>query len=117
MTTRREELQAAGELALHLEQAWRDTGKIYVRHSSATSAAMLLKLAARLAHYAETECNYGLTEGQKKRVAHLMERVRALLPPNVTASFNGDPRGYAVKLHFVSGAYNTWGGKEEGWGI
>lgn len=34
-----------------------------------------------------------------------------------TATFSGDPRGYVVKLHLPSGRHNTWGGKEEGYGI
>lgn len=34
-----------------------------------------------------------------------------------TVKFNGDPRGYVVKLGLPSGRYNTWGGKGEGYGI
>ena len=33
------------------------------------------------------------------------------------ATFDGDPRGYVVKLHLPSGKSNTWGGKESGYGI
>ncbi len=35
----------------------------------------------------------------------------------VTPDFGGDPRGYTVKIHLPSGAYNTWGGKESGYGV
>lgn len=31
--------------------------------------------------------------------------------------FSGDPRGYTVKVILPSGRYNTWGGKECGWGV
>ena len=29
----------------------------------------------------------------------------------------GDPRGYTVRVVFPDGSYNTWGGKEHGYGI
>lgn len=35
----------------------------------------------------------------------------------VSVTFDGDPRGYVVKLHLPDGAYNTLGGRETGWGI
>lgn len=35
----------------------------------------------------------------------------------LTINFGGDPRGSTVKIHFPSGRYNTWGGRETGWGI
>lgn len=34
-----------------------------------------------------------------------------------TVEFGGDPRGYTVKLTLPSGAYNSWGGKECGYGV
>jgi hypothetical protein len=33
------------------------------------------------------------------------------------ADVTGDPRGYCLKLHLPDGSYNTWGGKEAGYGI
>jgi len=78
----------------------------------------LLRLADRLQRYAEAACNYQLTQAQEKRVASLEARVKALCDAwGIGVTFNGDPRGYAVKLHLPSGAYNTWGGQGEGWGI
>ena len=32
-------------------------------------------------------------------------------------NLGGDPRGFAVKLILPTGRYNTWGGKEEGYGV
>jgi hypothetical protein len=29
----------------------------------------------------------------------------------------GDPRGYTVRIYFPDGTYNTWGGKESGYGV
>ncbi len=36
---------------------------------------------------------------------------------NLPVTLGGDPRGYTVKVKFPSGAYNTWGGSEEGYGV
>lgn len=35
----------------------------------------------------------------------------------IKADVTGDPRGYCLKLHLPNGDYNTWGGKEIGYGI
>ena len=35
----------------------------------------------------------------------------------ITAKFDGDPRGYCLKLLLPDGSYNSWGGKENGYGI
>lgn len=103
----------ADQLAKHLSEH----GANYPQYNPFALSFDLLALARRLNRYNEVECNYGLTERQQKNVERLEKRVRELLPPQVGVTFNGDPRGYAVKLHFASGVYNTWGGKSEGWGI
>ena len=36
---------------------------------------------------------------------------------NLPVHFGGDPRGFTVKLKLSRGAYNTWGGSEEGYGV
>jgi hypothetical protein len=36
---------------------------------------------------------------------------------NIVADVTGDPRGYCLKLHLPDGSYNTWGGRESGFGI
>ena len=88
------------------------------RFDLAHDVAELMSLANRLDHYNETECNYGLTPTQQTRVANLEKRVTATCKRlGITCHFNGDPRGYAVRLHLPKEQYNTWGGKEEGWGI
>lgn len=55
-----------------------------------------------------------------------IEREEARAQKNVIAAcselglvpdFGGDPRGYTVKVKLPSGRYNTWGGKEDGWGV
>ena len=77
----------------------------------------LLRLADRLQRYAEAACNYQLTPAQEARIAKLEARVKTICDGwGIGVKFNGDPRGYVVRLLFGE-RYNTWGGKEEGWGI
>lgn len=86
--------------------------------ANVTDVVNLFSIADRLHKYAEGDCNYGLSEAQRKRVANLETRAVAHASAlGVTLKFNSDPRGYAVKVLLPNGDYNTWGGKEEGWGI
>ena len=99
---------------------WERAAEVMHKLPQATSeqVASLMAYAQRLNHYNETECNYGLTPAQEKRVVNIEAKVKAICDVlGVGVKFNGDPRGYAVKLILPSGDYNTWGGKEEGWGI
>ncbi len=36
---------------------------------------------------------------------------------NVKVDCGGDPRGFTVKLFLPDGSYNSWGGKESGYGV
>mgnify|MGYP001572816579 CR=1 FL=1 len=74
----------------------------------------VIRAAHSLHSLAEVECNTGLSPRQEKRKEKLQALILELLP---TAKFSGDPRGYCVKIGLKSGRYNTWGGKECGWGI
>ena len=103
-------------------EEWERAASLMHKLPQATSGQVveLLAYAQRLHHYAETACNYGLTPAQEKRVTNLETKVKAIcadLDLAISVKFNGDPRGYAVKLMLPSGDFNTWGGKEEGWGI
>lgn len=54
----------------------------------------------------------------EKQEAAVERRVRAICAAfNLPVTFGGDPRGFTIKLHFASGAYNSWGGADEGWGV
>jgi hypothetical protein len=88
------------------------------------SARELIKLAWRHQRLAEHACNRELAERERDEEQHVEKRIRelvALFGPGLTVHFDGDPRGFTVKLHFppVDGRkpYNTWGGEETGWGI
>ncbi len=119
MNTKREELREFAQLVILLEHESKPVHKDW--DSKVDPILFALKLqqyATRLYRYAETECNYGLTPEQNKRVESLEQKVKNLCAElGIKVTFNGDPRGYAVKLHFANEAHNTWGGKEEGWGI
>lgn len=64
-------------------------------------------------------CNESLNETDEK----LLERVTGEIKTaakilGIKAHFDGDPRGFTVKLHALTGdVYNTWGGAEVGYGI
>ena len=82
-------------------------------------AETIHKAARSLHHLAEVECNGDLSKRQATRQANLGKQVTALLTERgaVKVQINGDPRGYAVKAVFPTGEYNTWGGRDDGFGI
>lgn len=97
-------------------------------------ARAILRDAATLQRLAVTACNRELTARENaqenacelrltKRVASIGVGTFGVHVPveNRDAGFRvtvcGAPRGYVVKLHFPSGAYNNWGGKESGYGV
>lgn len=77
-----------------------------------------LRDAATLARLAVVNCNRELTKAEDKRddaaTARVLARAKAL---GLEADVDGDPRGYVVKLHLPGGSFNTWGGKESGYGV
>ena len=50
---------------------------------------------------------------------NLEDKVRSILARAGMAlnHFNGDPRGYAVYIDLPNGSYNSFGGREHGYGI
>ena len=54
----------------------------------------------------------------EKSEAQAEKRITAICADlGLRPDFGGDPRGYTVKVHLPNHAYNTWGGRESGWGI
>lgn len=70
-----------------------------------------------LHRFAETACDRNMTDAECKREKSLMGKVRRLAFEIgiVDVEFNGDPRGYAVKVKLPGGQSNDFGG--ERWGI
>lgn len=88
-------------------------------HQVAEDVAELVRLARAHARLAELACNQELTPRQEARDARTEARIREVLAPyGVRVKFQGDPRGYTVRLTFptVDGREpsNNWGGD---WGI
>ena len=86
----------------------------------------LVSKARSLGRIAERWCSEEMSDETSARVTKREERLEAEVRElcseiNVRPSFDGDPRGFAVKLHFgpdpVRQPGNTWGGCETGWGI
>jgi hypothetical protein len=115
-----EQYERAAALTAELtdELCKKDGKRLLFPPQIAAGAVELLRLADRLQRYAEAACNYQLTINQEHRVGRLEKRVREICQGwGIGVKFNGDPRGYVVRLMLPNGSYNTWGGKAEGWGI
>lgn len=81
-------------------------------------AAELIRLAATHQRLRVESCNRELTEREEKRLENTRKKITDISAAcNCEARCGGDPRGYTVKLVMPHGAYNTWGGEEEGYGI
>jgi hypothetical protein len=85
---------------------------------AAQDAAELCRLATSLNRLNEIACNSGLTERQERRKQNLQTQIKAVLERAglVLNHFNSDPRGYAVYLDLPDGSYNSFGGRECGYG-
>jgi hypothetical protein len=94
------------------------TGKRMPREA-AHDAAELCSLATSLNRLNEIACNSGLTERQERRKQNLQTRIMAVLEGAglVLNHFNSDPRGYAVYLDLPDGSYNSFAGRDCGYGI
>lgn len=85
-------------------------------------ASIVRHNAARYATIQERWCNEEMsdrtTAALEAKEGRIEQRIRKLLRPyGITVTFGGDPRGFTVKLHLPSGKYNSWGGRESGFGI
>lgn len=58
-------------------------------------------------------------EWREKETEKVRASISALFAPfGIKVKFSGDPRGFTVKCHFPkTGAYNSWGGLSEGYGV
>lgn len=105
-------------------------------HIVAAAALLLLRHARTHGNIAEAQCNgpgdyvnripypeagaiYARHEAWcEKREQQVEARICAICKPlGIVPDFQGDPRGYTVKLHLPTGAYNTMGGRESGYGV
>jgi hypothetical protein len=78
----------------------------------------LVSLAREHGRLMLKDCNGELTETDAQRVETVETKIREIAAPlGLKVHFDGDPRGYTVKLHSEPACWNTWGGKESGYGI
>lgn len=84
----------------------------------------LNRLAKQYNRIQEKWCSVQMTERQKKSLekseARIEKEIKDIIyvcAGIVSVKFGGDPRGFCVKLMLLDERYNTWGGKEDGWGI
>ena len=87
-------------------------------HVAVDLARELMRLAGIVDRYAVNLCNGETTEREKQRAERTAKKMGELIYPfGWPVTIGGDPRGYVVKIKFPSGAYNTWGGSQEGYGV
>lgn len=98
-----------------------ETVHLITKHGSSVlrhDLLAFLKNARSFARLQVIACNRDTTPAEDKRDAKLvdclMNQARAW---GLKCKLGGDPRGFTVKLFFPGGEYNSWGGKEEGWGV
>jgi hypothetical protein len=86
---------------------------------AAHDAAELYSLARALRRLNEVSCNYGLTPRQEKRMRGLEDSIRTVLGQTGLAlnHSDNDPRGYSLYVNLPDGSYNSFGGREHGYGI
>ena len=78
--------------------------------------AELLRLSRRLHRLAEAACLGDLTPRQEALQASAKRRIAEIVATyGLTATFQGDPRGHVVRVHFPDGRSNRW--DRDGWGL
>lgn len=109
-------------------------GDVILKHRPGTKireaysrATALVRAAKELSRIAERQCSEEMSERETARVKKRERALEAIVLRHCEAigvtsiTFDGDPRGYVVKLHFGPDPKrqpgNTMGGPETGWGI
>lgn len=77
----------------------------------------LYALALKCERNAVELCNTDGRTDQRNKLRAELCRIADKFGITLRADVTGDPRGYCLKLHLPDGSYNTWGGKESGYGI
>ena len=88
-------------------------------HEAAHDATELCRLANSLSRLNELACNSGFSERQERRKQQLQKRIKTVLVGAglILNHFESDPRGFAVYIDLPDGSYNSFGGRENGYGI
>lgn len=92
--------------------AWARNGGHYVQARDVLQGALAVAIAVM------AECSGTLTARQKARRQRAEGFILAMCEAlGFSVRFGGDPRGYTTKITFPDGSWNTFGGREDGWGV
>lgn len=91
-------------------------------HRALRVAGLLMRHAKTHGRIQERWCSEEMSESLTRRVERREKQIEALITRHAESlgckvHFDGDPRGYTVKLFLPTGDWNTWGGKESGYGV
>lgn len=112
------------ELASKLDRSYPDLPLRVWHETLYPLCSLVCRHAATHRRLQETACNRELTpqemtqEGRcEEHIRYLVERLPLVGGQPIRVKFQGDPRGYTVKLIMPDGRYDTWGGAAEGLGV
>jgi len=112
----KQQIKMRDETVVQLYQHAHQYGVPSGDHNIEVDVDWLHRQETTLHRYAETACNRELTVHEGDKIRRIEGRVRDLLALyHVPVRFEGDPRGGTIRMQFVSGASNNWGGED--WGI
>lgn len=77
----------------------------------------LHRLGIECQRNAEKLCNVENYEDQRDYLRAKLAKIERRHGVILAATVSGDPRGYCLKVIMPQGDYNTWGGKEDGYGF
>ena len=82
-------------------------------------AKRLMGFARKAERNAVNLCNVADYKDQRDGIKKGLDNLLDEYQMKSCAGFKvgGDPRGYTLKMILPSGKYNTFGGKEDGWGV
>lgn len=104
---------------LEAEVACRDLG-LYETHGldAFSTMAEIVRLAKRHHTIQEHHCNSEVSPRVLKLEENIEKRMKKMAEElGLKIRFDGDPWGFIVKLFAPNKASNTWGGRENGYGV
>ena len=98
----------------------------YAGESTPEGLGKLFVLSQKLAHLAydyalmvswQSDTDPKSLTRKTKKLQKEIAQIAREINPKIKIIFDDDPRGYSVRLLLPSGKYNTFGGRDEGWGV
>ena len=103
--------EAVATLTYELIRLETNAGHPAPTRRTAEDALALVKFGVELHALMETACNLSLKDFEQRKVARLEAAVKTITDryKQLVVEFNGDPRGFPVKLNGLN-ASNSWDG-------